>query len=132
MTQVPYCHCCPGEPEDLNHLFKSYVKVREIRPKLMENKGWEDTKHLSFTDWCAWNLRNKTSPGIEGQWREHFTICKWWIWHWRNDSLFQNKELLVGQKLMKIKEYTLEVNKVFAKQISINDRDGSYATVWVG
>lgn len=44
-----------------------------------------------------------------------FSIIIWWLWRWRNERVFNNKEVELQRKLAWIKEGEEEIDRVFCE-----------------
>ena len=91
INENPTCHHCPGDCEDLNHIFRKCIKVIPFwrrAANVVEMDAWTS---LPFKDWMPWNLKLKVRVN-RGFWKETFAVCLRLIWKWRNDIVFNGKE----------------------------------------
>ena len=84
--------------EDLDHLFRKCTKVIPVWKYVVDNINKEAWANLSFKDWVRWNLKSKMH-GNKGPWKETFVVCLWLIWRWRNDVIFNGKEISLNHKV---------------------------------
>ena len=112
MTSDPYCHACPGESEDLNHVFRSCSKVRDFWWQVYNNTQWLQLRRLPFQEWLVRNLRFKGAVGVNGPWREEFAMFLRLIWKWRNGVMFNNREVSLSENISLARNYVNEVNTI--------------------
>ena len=62
-----------------------------------------------------WNLKSKVH-GNKGPWKESFALCLWLIWRWRNDVIFNGKEISMNRKVAWIASYIQEIMSAFSNQ----------------
>ena len=121
MTDDPRCHCCRDKIEGLDHLFHACRDARLIWDKLLNEGAKKRYMGLPFREWIRWDLKldllNEEMP-----WKELFVICLWWIWRWRNDEVYNAKQLDLGRKLAMVKSRFHE--------IIVNENKASSIGVW--
>lgn len=58
-------------------------------------------------------------------------VCLWWLWKWRNESIFGNKSWDLSAKVMKIKEYMGEIESAFCDTNIILNQGRQPIANWV-
>ena len=62
---TPHCHCCPGEIEDLDHLFCFCHLQGSTR---------NERQSLNFTRWLTRNLERRGAEGEKENWKKNFAM----------------------------------------------------------
>ena len=130
MTTNPHYHHCSEEVESLDHIFRFCSRTKNLWPHIFDEKVWRLTKDMPFEGWFEWNLKKKDLLGAEGAWQDKFAPCLWWIWRWRNDSVFENKMRLQEEKPRIIRSIR-EVHSSLSNQNVIHGRNDTCTTKWV-
>ena len=131
-TLNPCWNACPGEYEDLDHVFRLCIKAKPIWRHFVDEAQMRSTQPLFFNEWMSWNLRKKNSSNTLNIWRDKFAICLWWIWHWRNKLIFESLEPDMRAKVEVIMRYFLIVESAMLNQPLVRGEQGAYCTRWVG
>ena len=50
------------------------------------------------------------------EWKDHFAILLWWLWRWRNESIFNKREPTLEAKVAMGCHYSREVNSLLSYQ----------------
>ena len=111
----PSCPFCTEVNEDLDHLFIKCTKVILVWKYVDDNINKEAWANLLFKDWVRWNLKSKVH-GNKGPWKESFALCLWLIWRWRNNVIFNGKEISMNRKAAWIASYIQEIMSAFSNQ----------------
>lgn len=93
LTGDDKCSSCGNEVETINHIFRSCEKASTIWHALLPNNDTNRLNGMVFNDWIMANLEGKISRSDKRDWPNSFAVSLWWIWRWRNDRAFNNKEI---------------------------------------
>ena len=80
MSTNPQCELCPGEVEDLQHLFRSCEHAQLVWYSLAESGTYCEAQEAEFPVWIQQNL---DGSHVDPNWPTKFTITLWYIWKWR-------------------------------------------------
>ena len=116
LTVNPHCQCCPTTIEDLDHVFKSCSKASVVWLQQAKHETVRQAHHMAFQEWLRWNLNQTNVHGDGGEWKDQFAILLWWLWRWRNESIFNKREATLEAKVAMARHYSREVNSVLSYQ----------------
>ncbi|XP_038688673.1 uncharacterized protein LOC119987842 [Tripterygium wilfordii] len=131
-TDVPFCKNCPGEIEDVDHLFRRCPMAVHIWNLLMPPVEIRCQNLMGFQDWLSYNLCKNSVTDLGASWDTMFVVAIWSIWRSRNDMVFNDKDYLVDSKLMWIKRYLAEIKQAFSLHASVLVRKGMYGLQMIG
>ncbi|XP_073051702.1 uncharacterized protein [Primulina eburnea] len=107
------CALCHYELEDVDHIFRKCEEAKKIWRRLMPTKAFQTSLNPSFDAWLMGNLGHKPKTSKNLDWNILFAITLWWIWHWRNNFVFNTKKFDVDLKEKWIKDYLLQIKSAF-------------------
>lgn len=118
LTQDPYCKFCPGEVQDLNHIFSQCSRAGHI---------WQDTHALAM----------EYEPGLKqdqentaGRASSHLY---WWIWQWWKAAVFGDRKrgMTPVTKVHLSKTFAKEVKATFSSN-KIFTNPQAPSIIWIG
>ena len=127
-----YCHFCPGEIEDLNHLFRFCAKADLFWKRLLGGRYQQGSQATTFRKWLEDNLKYKETHETIEPWKDCFPTCLWWIWRWRNEAIFNGKEIDLERKIYLVRNYTIEVHAAFSNNCIVAGSMQRCEITWVG
>ncbi|XP_019200243.1 PREDICTED: uncharacterized protein LOC109193865 [Ipomoea nil] len=116
LTSNDFCFRCAGKREDMDHIFRECPAARQIWSLSLHTQMVEKLRTLSWQEWFTVNLHGAATHGFDDGWPERFGNRLWWLWHWRNDEVFNHHHISVEQKIDWLRRYDAEVAGAFAKK----------------
>ena len=105
LTEDPFCHGCTRDVEDLGHIFRKCSCVGPLWQRAMGESVKAQDGNLPFKEWVRYNLLSCLHQYDEN-WKEHFVVCPWWLWKWRDEEVFiNNRGLDMDRKIATVKAY---------------------------
>ncbi|KAG2589482.1 hypothetical protein PVAP13_5NG362481 [Panicum virgatum] len=102
------CGACFQLSETISHILVGCVYAREVWSNLLRRWNWLRlaaglSTHLEFTDWRSWSRKQ-----VHGDDRKAFdtllVLVVWLLWKERNNSIFQNSNMLASDLVLRIIE----------------------------
>lgn len=87
--------------------------------------------HVSFDVWLRQNISQNKHNGAKVEWNILFSNTIWWMWKWRNDAVFKNKQTDIEIKVRKIKEQAYEIKRAFNSRSAIGGDNIQSARRWL-
>lgn len=115
LTQDNLCPVCHQGAETTEHIVRSCEHAKRIWNSLSRNGGDRRWETLNFRDWIDANLNGKWFGQGECNWPATFMISVWWLWRWRNDTVFNGVTHEHRNKVDWLKKQCENIHEAFAK-----------------
>ncbi|XP_062007342.1 uncharacterized protein LOC133724594 [Rosa rugosa] len=102
------CHCCPGEPETMLHLFRDCPQAMAIWKCFDIPATISRTFMLDWDGWISASILQKNCKCIGFNWSQLFIFICWFIWKWRNKVIFDANFSFPYNPTANITEYVIE------------------------
>lgn len=102
MATSPLCTVCEENEEMAMHAVRDCATARHIWSFLVPLESQDKFFNLCLKDWVAWNLSSKKLSLQLEEWGRRFAVAAWWIWRWRNEAIFQRRQLMDAVKVQHI------------------------------
>lgn len=112
-----YCHKCQGVREDVDHILRKCPLSKEVWKEILLAGSFNSRWWCDFPTWLNVNIAGKGPGKTLGDGAAVFTIVTWWLWKWRNESVFSGRIQSIDQKAHWIKTQCTGISKAFTKAL---------------
>lgn len=110
------CNICPGKEESTEHILRDCKRAKEVWKAVAGRDRAHRWNHHNLTTWLEHNINEHTRVEENNEWPRTFAITTWWIWKWRNDRVFNTREMDIQSKHAWIKEAEDEACRAFMRE----------------
>jgi len=87
----PLCSTCGNEDETIIHVLRDCVQSTRVWLRLVASNQITNFFSLNCRDWIFNNLNNKKMGAHKIEWQTIFMVTCWYLWTWRNKSIFEEE-----------------------------------------
>ncbi|XP_031116600.1 uncharacterized protein LOC116020256 [Ipomoea triloba] len=115
LTLEGCCDLCPGHLESADHILRSCSRAKEIWLAYASREQRSKWRHLDFRRWIINNVTEHVAGEGTGEWSRRFAIIVWWLWRWRCDRVFNERDADVQHKIIWIRTAKEETERAFIR-----------------
>ncbi|CAL1373122.1 unnamed protein product [Linum trigynum] len=93
ITQDDKCPECPDVSESNLHYLRDCVLAKAVWLKIIPAQEHSHFFSLGYENWLQENISNEDHGDWTGDWASYFSLITWYLWKYRNDSVFKGKKL---------------------------------------
>lgn len=105
--------------------------MHECQGSLEKNCAHDGGWDKPFQYWLRENVAKRRTRGEPKEWNAKFAMVAWWLWRWRNDEIFNAKQVPVDQKVGWMATLFGEVEIAFNKATEPENRQGKCREEWL-
>lgn len=96
------CHRCLGYPESVIHILRDCPRANSLWLDIVDNGEILEFFSLNHDEWFEFCLSKNLGKDRVRDWKNVFMINCWFLWKWRNASLFEEDFIMPLSPLMVI------------------------------
>lgn len=108
---------CPGALESADHIFRNCTRDAQVWMAMTSREKRRTERHIDFKSWIVVNIIEEEGEEKDKQ-DCRCVITLWWLWRWRNDRVFNGREVATQYKTTQSKDVEEEIDHAFFRQNS--------------
>ncbi|KAA3472034.1 non-LTR retrotransposon transposase [Gossypium australe] len=92
LAQTAQCERCSSHSEDMLHLLRDCPHSKNLWLSLVPRRLQGDFFGYGTSEWIRTNIICRSRDRHDIEWNVLFAISIWWLWKWRNETIFQGKD----------------------------------------
>lgn len=116
----PSCYISGAPEEDTNHIIRDCTTVEEVQLHLLPHILVHRFFSLYLNEWIQWNLSSDVIHSRKDKWQIKFVLTCWWIWRWRNESIFNRTTQSLQYKIKHLEACVEEMMGLWKRFNNLN------------
>lgn len=109
------CALCAGELETADHILRTCTRAREIWLAFATSERRRQWRQMDVKGWITNNITEDAAYDNTDNWPRRFTIIAWWLWKWRCERVFNDRDAELHRHIVWLKTYEEEVERAFSR-----------------
>ncbi|KAA3475772.1 non-LTR retroelement reverse transcriptase-like [Gossypium australe] len=92
LASTAQCERCTTLSEDMLHLLRDCPISRSLWLRMVPTSLQREFFECGTSEWIKANILCRTRARHGTEWNVLFAVSLWWLWKWRNESIFQGND----------------------------------------